>query len=121
MGSNASSVPPARHPPRIDETVLCQLGLSGLVGAPTDPKLLIEHLLTDDQTDAKVGSDDFSRGVRRAVRLWLAKSAGLHRRTGKTWMEWVSEHFSEAGYETYQRFHIAGEIQVGLLSVGFQR
>ena len=74
--------------------------------------------LADDQADAKVGSDDFARGVRRAVRLWLAKSAGLHRRTGKTWVDWVSEHFSEVGYETYQRFHIASELQVGLLSRG---
>jgi hypothetical protein len=80
--------------------------------------LLIEHLKADDRADAKVGADDFSRGVRRAVRLWMAKSAGLHRRSKKSWVEWVSEHFSDVGYETYQRFHIAGELQVGLLSRG---
>ena len=120
MGGDPSLVgsPPTRRTPRIDDNVLCQLGLSGLVGAPSDPRLLIEHLKADDQADAKIGSDDFARGIRRAVRLWLAKSAGVHRRAGKTWVAWVGEHFSGIGYETYQRFHIAGELQVGLLSRG---
>jgi hypothetical protein len=117
-GDTTDASSPTRRTPRIDDKVLNQLGLAGLIGAPTDPRLLVEHLLADDKADAKIGSDDFARGIRRAVRLWLAKSAGLHRRAGKTWVEWVREHFSEIGYETYQRFHVAGELQVGLLCRG---
>jgi len=104
--------------PKIGEDVLRQLGLAGLIGAPVDPRLLIEHLKADDQADAAIGSEEFQRGIRRAVRLGLAKSAGLHRRAGKTWVQWVNEHFLEVGYETYQRFRVAGELQVGLLSRG---
>lgn len=107
-------------PQPIDEKVLRQLGLANLTSAPSDPRLLAEHLKADDDKDSATDSDEFARGIRRAVRLQLAFRAKLHRHVGKTWKAWVSEHF-KAGYPCYQRYHVAAELQVGLISRGLPK
>jgi len=102
---------------RMDESILTKLGLARLVSAPTDPRLLTELLKDDDQTDAKVYVDEFSRGIRRAVRLHIAYRAKLHRASGKTWKEFIEAEF-QAGYDCYVRYYRAAELQISLIKRG---
>lgn len=115
-GSSPIQVPEAT-PSMPEPRVLAKIGLSSLGNIPSEPRLLLETLKTDDATDGATSADDFSRGIRRAVRLHLAFRAKLHRRENRSWREWVSEHF-QAGYSCYQRYRIAAELQLGLLSRG---
>jgi len=101
----------ARRP---DEQVLARLGLKR---PPSDPALLGEYLIADDAADAAIDADEFSRGVRRALRLSLAFSAGLHRQAQTPWKVWVETNF-KVGYACFHRYHVAAELQVGLLSRG---
>lgn len=104
-------VPAARRP---DEKVLAQLGLKA---PPSDPALLGEYLIADDADDAATHADEFSRGIRRAVRLSLAFSAGLHRQAQTPWKVWVDTNF-KGGYACFRRYHVASELQIGLISRG---
>ncbi len=103
--------PSARRP---DEKVLAQLGLKA---PPSDPALLGEYLIADDAADAAIHADEFSRGIRRAVRLRLAFSAGLHRKAQTPWKEWVDTNFT-MGYDCFRRYQVAAELQIGLISRG---
>lgn len=105
----------AREP--LDAETLAKLGLAQLAALPSDPRVLGEALLADDRVDASVDSDEFSRGIRRAVRLELAFRAKLHERAGQTWKAWIGEHFP-AGYPSYRRYRVAAELQVGLVRRG---
>lgn len=107
-------VPPHDPAAAIDKNVLARLGLKI---PPTEPKLLAEFLQSEDAADGDIDADEFARGIRRAIRLRLAFSAKLHRQAGQTWTVWVQEHF-KAGYECYQRYRRAAELQVGLASRG---
>ncbi len=98
----------------IDDRVLTHLGLKK---PPTDPKLLTEFLVAEDKADAEIDADGFARGIRRAVRLNLALAAGLHRRAGMPWKEWVERTF-QVGYACFNRYHVAAEIQFGLIARG---
>jgi len=108
---------PEPAPPKIDEKILTVLGLKA---PPSDPRLLTEFLVADDVADAESDADDFSRGIRRAVRLHLALCAGLHRRAGQRWKEWVEKTF-KVGYARFNRYHVAATIQVELVSRGLPR
>jgi len=108
---DAVHAPAARQP---DEQVLARLGLKR---PPSDPALLGEYLIADDAADAAIDADEFSRGVRRALRLSLAFSAGLHRRAKTPWKVWVETNF-KVGYACFHRYHMAAELQVGLISRG---
>ena len=98
----------------LDPKVFAQLGLKP---PPADLRLLAAYLEAEDAADAETDSDGFARGIRRAARLSLALTAKLHRKTGQTWTVWVSERF-KAGYECYQRYHRAAEVQIGLITRG---
>ena len=98
-------------------STLEKLGLGQLGRRSTDPRQLALQLQADDEADGKLYLDEFSRGIRRAIRLQLAFAAQLHRREGQTWKEWVAGRF-QAGYECYQRYRRAAEIQVGLIERG---
>lgn len=98
----------------IDEKVLGRLGLKI---PPSEPKLLAAFLQREDAAEGDIDADEFARGIRRAIRLSLAFSAKLHRQAGQTWTVWVREHF-KAGYESYQRYRRAAELQVGLAARG---
>ena len=99
---------------RIDEKILARLGLKP---PPSDPRLLGEFLVADDAVDAELDADEFARGIRRAVRLRLALAAGLHRQAGQRWKEWVEVHF-KVGYACFHRYHVAADLQVGLIARG---
>jgi hypothetical protein len=98
----------------LDEKILARLGLKV---PPTDPRLLGAFLATDDAADAAVAAEDFARGIRRAVRLNLALAAGLHRLDHQPWKAWVEAHF-KVGYACFNRYHVAAELQIGLISRG---
>jgi hypothetical protein len=106
-------------PPRwqIDDKILGQIGLKP---PPADPKLLGAFLAADDRADADSDADEFARGIRRAVRLNLALSAGLHRQARQPWREWVEAHF-KFGYACFNRYHVAAELQIGLMTRGLPR
>ncbi len=109
-----------KHAPtmlRLDEKILRQIGLKI---PPSDPKLLGEFLAADDAADAASDADEFARGVRRAVRLSLARSAGFHRQARQPWKAWVEARF-KAGYACFNRYHVAAEIQLGLIARGLPR
>lgn len=99
---------------QLDEKILTRLGLNA---PPADPKLLAAFLVADDAADAAFAADEFTRGVRRAVRLSLARSAGLHRQARQPWRVWVEAHF-KVGYACYHRYHVAAMLQLGLLTRG---
>ena len=99
---------------RVDERILARLGLKP---PPSDPRLLGEFLVADDAADAELDADEFARGIRRAVRLNLALSAGLHRQAGQPWKEWVEAHF-KVGYACFNRYHVAADLQIGLIARG---
>src|SRR5258708_3612007 len=107
----------AVKPLTLDPKILAQLGITNFGALPSDPRLLAEQLKADDAADALIDAEEFTRGIRRAIRLQLAYQARLHRLSGQRWTEWVSAHF-QAGYSCYQRYHLAAELQVGLLSRG---
>ncbi len=108
---------PQRARVRMDEKLLQQLGLPNLVNAPEEPRLLSELLKQDDAVDAKADLDEFSRGIRRSVRIHIALKAKLHHTSGKTWREWVASEF-DIGYECYQRWYRTAELQMALLQRG---
>ena len=112
----AQTAPPKYEMPalRIDEKILARLGLKP---PPSDPRLLGEFLTADDAADAASDADEFTRGVRRAVRLSQALSAGLHRQAGQRWKEWVEAHF-KVGYACFHRYHVAADLQIGLIARG---
>lgn len=105
---------PVRPAIRFDEKTLARLGLKP---PPSDPKLLGEFLVEDDATDAELATDEFARGIRRAVRLTMALSAGLHRQAGQPWKEWVEARF-KVGYPCFHRYHVAADLQIGLIARG---
>ncbi len=110
----------AMNPPtnwRIDDSILGQIGLKP---PPADPTLLGAFLAADDIADAVSDADEFARGIRRAVRLNLALTAGLHRRARQPWRQWVEAHFN-VGYACFNRYHVAAELQIGLISRGLPR
>jgi hypothetical protein len=99
---------------RVDEKILARLGLKL---PPSDPRLLGEFLTADDAADAASDADEFTRGVRRAVRLSQALSAGLHRQARQPWKQWVEAHF-KVGYACFHRYHVAADLQIGLITRG---
>lgn len=106
--------PPESSAFGVDEKVFARLGLKT---PPSDPRLLAEFLVADDAADAANQADEFARGIRRAVRLNLAFAAGLHRRARQPWKTWVEGHF-KIGYACFHRYHVAAELQIGLITRG---
>jgi hypothetical protein len=99
------------------DKILERLGLSSLSHAPSDPKQLAKYLVRTDRADAAADLDEFSRRIRRAVRIRIAFDLKLHRAEGMTWKAWVSKRFA-SGYKTYQRSNKTAELQVELLAHG---
>lgn len=89
----------------------------GLKVPPQDPVLLATFLQQEDAADAAIDADEFSRGIRRAIRIRLALGAALHRRARMPWKEWVEAHF-QVGYACFNRYHVAAQLQLGLLQRG---
>lgn len=114
-GREAGAFPTALTVRSLDPKILARLGLADFGSLPSDPRLLAEKLRTDDAADAAIDAEEFTRGIRRAIRLGVAYEARLHRLSGQRWTEWVSAQF-QAGYSCYQRYHLAAELQIGLLS-----
>jgi hypothetical protein len=98
----------------LDGKIFARLGLKV---PPSDSKLLGEFLVSEDAADAELDADEFARGIRRAVRLSLALSTGLHRQARQPWKEWVETRF-KIGYACFHRYHVAAELQIGLISRG---
>lgn len=96
----------------LDAATLSRLGLKA---PPKDPRLLAEFLLAEDAADGALDADEFARGVRRAVRISLALSAKLHQRSGQPWKRWVEAQF-KVGYACFHRYHVAAQLQVGLIA-----
>jgi hypothetical protein len=92
-------------------------GRLGLPVPPQDPVLLGAFLQQDDAADAAIAVDEFSRGIRRAIRIRLALGASLHRRAKMPWKDWVEAHF-RVGYACFNRYHVAAQLQLGLLQRG---
>ena len=113
-GSRSTPTTTAPGEPGIDEKILNRLGLNP---PPADAKLLAEFLVADDAHDGEIDLDEFNRGIRRAVRLRFALAANLHRQAGQPWKEWVSARF-KVGYACFNRYHVAAELQIGLLTRG---
>lgn len=105
---------PTTEPLAFDSAHLTRLGINA---PPSDPRLLAEFLLTEDRADAAVDADGFARGIRRALRIHLAFRAKLHEHDRQPWKVWVESHF-EVGYACFNRYHIAAELQLGLVSRG---
>jgi hypothetical protein len=116
-GQERAATPPVGAGSVFSPSTLEKLGLGQLARRSTDPRQLALQLQADDESDGKLYLDEFSRGIRRAVRLQLAFEAQLYRHSGQTWKEWVAGKF-HAGYECYQRYRLAAEIQAGLIERG---
>jgi hypothetical protein len=86
----------------------------GLKAPPTDPLRLRDFLLAEDAADAIADADEFSRGIRRAVRIQCALTAGLHKRSGVPWKDWVEVNF-KVGYACLNRYQVAAQLQLGLI------
>jgi hypothetical protein len=117
LGSSALLAVPADTTPLalpLDEPILKRMGLKL---PPSDPRLLAEFLQAEDRADAAADADGFSRGIRRALRIHLALAAKLHERDRQPWKVWVEARF-QVGYACFNRYHVAAELQVGLLSRG---
>lgn len=112
--ATSQSTRPTAEPLSFDAAHLSRLGVNA---PPSDPRLLAEFLLTEDRADAAVDADGFSRGIRRALRIHLAFRAKLHEHDRQPWKAWVESHF-EVGYACFNRYHIAAELQLGLVSRG---
>lgn len=110
--ANSGAEPTKNLSRAIDDTILARLGLKI---PPTDPSLLGSFLTADDAADAASDADEFTRGIRRAVRLSLARSAGLHRLARQPWKAWVEANF-HIGYACFHRYHAAAELQIGLIA-----
>lgn len=108
--------PPRNEPvlSGVNEKAMVQLGLKV---PPADPRLLATFLVSEDAADAEADADNFARGIRRAVRLSLALTAGLHRKAGMQWREWVERTF-KVGYACFNRYHVAAQIQIELITRG---